>query len=349
MNQELLIKKLKSFPFVLAPMAGITNAPFRLLMREMGSSVVISELISATGLEYESRKTKELCFFFKEESPFGFQIFGESKEHLALSAKKLEEMGADIIDINCGCPVPKVVKKGAGSALLKSPNQFYEVMKTVRSVLSIPLTVKIRTGWDEKSKNADEIVQAAFEAGCAWVAIHGRTRAQGYEGFSDWEFIAKVKQNSKIPIIGNGDILTASQAIDYHKKFGVDAVMIGRGALRNPFIFQEIAKLLDRSDIFLYDETTEELAYWRLIDRHIELMEKLYKPEMVSLFIRKFAAWYSAGFEGASKFRKLLFEIPIEQESLPQIKKLVYDFFHRPNLKKSHAYLSEAFLQGGHG
>jgi tRNA-dihydrouridine synthase B len=337
------------FPYILAPMAGITNAPFRMLMREMGSGAVISELISATGLKYESKKTETLCDFFPEETPVGLQIFGDNAEHMAMASVELEKRGVDFIDINCGCPVPKVVDKGGGSAMLKDPEAFYKTMKTVKNAIRIPLTVKIRTGWDHNSKNADEIVAAAAEAGCSWVAIHGRTRSQAYEGEADWDFIAKIKSGAKIPIIGNGDVLTAAQAIERLNQSGCDGVMIGRGALRNPFIFQEIARLSDRRDLFRFDETTEELAYWKLLERHLELMQKMLSPYMTALLLRKFICWYSAGMDGAAKIRKAAFEIPMADETLDQVIALSRSFFERPNVRKSKSYLSEPFLKGGHG
>ncbi len=338
-----------SFPFVLAPMAGITNAPFRKLMRELGAGVVISELISSTGLEYESKKTLDLCFSFPGESPVGLQIFGENAEHLSQAAQKLEKRGVDFIDINLGCPVPKVVSKGGGAAMMREPDKLFKTLKQVVQSIQIPLTIKIRTGWDASSLNALECVEAAREAGVAWVAIHGRSRAQGYEGHADWQYISDVKSKTKMQIIGNGDILTSDVAIKRLKESGCDAVMIGRGALRNPFIFSEIAEKLDNTNLISFHRDPSITLYWALIRRHQELMHECFNSYFTGIQLRKFMTWYSAGFEGASKFRKSLYEISNDEENLDRILKLGEEFFNRPDLKKNSSFLGEAFLQGGHG
>jgi tRNA-dihydrouridine synthase B len=339
----------KLSPFVLAPMAGITNSAFRLLMKEMGAGIVVSELISATGIQYASKKTLELCHTFEEERPVGLQIFGENAEHLSEAALFLQARGVDFVDINLGCPVPKVVSKGAGSAMLKDPRALYETLRRVRQSINVPLTIKIRTGWDSCSINASECVAAGAEAGVAWVAIHGRTRAQGYEGQADWELIRDVKRSAKIPVIGNGDILTAQQAITRLEESGCDGVMIGRGALRNPFIFSEIAQLRGEPIQRQHD------TYWDLVNRHLELLAQTCSPFYAGIQMRKFMTWYSAGIEGASAFRKKLYEVPTQttgQESvdaLSSVMKLGQEFFARPGVQKQSSFLKEPFLQGGHG
>lgn len=335
--------KLIENPYVLAPMAGITNAPFRRLMKELGAGLVVSELISATGIQYAGQKTLELCRYFEEERPVGLQIFGESAEHLAEAARYLETKGADFVDINLGCPVPKVVNKGGGSAMLKDPALLYKTLHQVKQAMRIPLTVKIRTGWDACSINASECVAAAAEAGVEWVAIHGRTRAQGYEGFADWDVIAKVKEKSPVPIIGNGDILTAEHAIERMKTSGCDAVMIGRGALRDPFIFIKIARLEGRK------LASDDWTYWQLIERHVELLRLCFTDFYVGVQLRKFLTWYSAGIEGASAFRKVLYEQPSDERGTEQVIALGRAFFDRPNVEKQSSFLKEPFLKGGHG
>src|SRR6478736_3740759 len=226
-------------PFILAPMAGITNSPFRRLMRRRQSALVVSELVSATGIEYASQKTFDLLRFHEEERVVGLQIFGEETEHLVKACQYVEKQGADFVDLNLGCPVPKVVKKGAGSAMCRDPISLGKTLEAMVKSVKIPVTIKIRTGWDSETKNALDVVKAATDAGVRWVAIHGRTRAQGYSGDADWDFIGNIKAKSSIPIIGNGDIATGEQAVARVRDYGVDAVLIGRGALRNPFIFEQ--------------------------------------------------------------------------------------------------------------
>ncbi|MEW6056912.1 MAG: tRNA dihydrouridine synthase DusB [Bdellovibrionota bacterium] len=332
------------FPYILAPMAGITNAPFRRLMREVGAGLAVSELISATGLQYGGRKTLELCQYFEEERPVGLQIFGEDADHLSQAARQLETRGVDFVDINLGCPVPKVVGKGAGAAMLKDPMVLYKTLAQVRASIQIPLTIKIRTGWDACSINASECVHAAAEAKVTWVAIHGRTRAQGYEGSADWDLIARVKEKSPLPIIGNGDILTAEHAVQRLRESGCDAVMIGRGALRDPFLFLQISELTGAGR-----GRVEDWTYWKLISRHVELLKQCFSDFYVGVQLRKFLTWYSAGIEGASNFRKLLYEQPATERGTEAVIELGRQFFDRPGIAKQTSFLKEPFLKGGHG
>lgn len=341
------------FPFVLAPMASITNAPYRLVMKELGAGVVISELISATGMTFQGVKTLELCKYFEGERPVGLQIFGEDAKDLSEAAKMLQDQGVDFVDINLGCPVPKVVKKGAGSAMCRDPQNLYKVLKAVKDSIQIPLTIKIRTGWDANSINAIECVKAGYEAGVSWVAIHGRTRAQGYEGQANWDLISEVKKQAPIPIIGNGDIVTAKQAVHRLQNSGCDAIMIGRGALRNPFLFLEIKQemglpLTEEQKLYLKEDGTWD--YWRLIQRHHELLTQLNSPFHIGVQMRKFLTWFSAGFEGAAQFRKELYAVPTDDaQGNEAVYTLAEKFFKRDGLKKTASYLKEPFLQGGHG
>ncbi|MCJ8277191.1 MAG: tRNA-dihydrouridine synthase family protein, partial [Bdellovibrionales bacterium] len=239
MKEEQLLQELKNNPFLLAPMAGITDMVFRTFMRRQGAGIVISELVSANGLKYDSEKTKDLMRFCEEERPVGLQIFGEDEEALINAAIYVEQLGADFVDINLGCPVKKVVKKGAGSALMKEPDKLRRICRGIKNKISIPLTIKIRTGWDYENRNALEIAQLAFDEGVTWVAIHGRTRSQAYNGQADWDYIAGIKRNAPLPIIGNGDITSATIANNRLKESGCDGVMIGRGCLKNPWIFKQ--------------------------------------------------------------------------------------------------------------
>jgi nifR3 family TIM-barrel protein len=303
--------KIIEFPFVLAPMAGITNAPFRTLMRELGAGVVISELISATGIEYSGKKTIELCETFENERPVGLQIFGEDPDHLVRAAKFVQAKGADFVDINLGCPVPKVVKKGGGAAMMRDPEKLCHTLTQVKQAIDIPLTIKIRTGWDACSINALECVQAAHEAKVTWVAIHGRTRAQGYEGHADWDLIAKIKEASPLPIIGNGDITTAEQAMHRYKTSGCDGIMIGRGIFGNPWLF-------DKSDAII-DLPTR----LRTMVEHTLLFEKLLGDFKNFNIMKKHYKAYVNGFDGARELRVELMEAKNAQEVQETVEKFL--------------------------
>ena len=335
------LESLKSNPFVLAPMAAITDCAFRTFMREQGCGVVISELVSAVGILYRSPKTLQLMAYEPVQRPVGIQLFGETPEALAQAAKVVEEQGADFVDLNFGCPVPKVVKKGGGSAILKELPKVEAVFKAVRAATQLPVTVKIRTGWDEKMRNAVEVANIAYNEGVTWVAIHGRTRAQGYSGLADWDFIAEVKAKSKIPVLGNGDIVSASQAVRRLKETGVDGIMIGRGCLKNPWIFAEANQLLrsgamdmaPRRDFVQMFQTLQEGIAARS-DERITLLQ-----------VRKFASWFASGYPGASRFRKAIFSAQSVDETMSQT--LEYFAGLREIMQADTS--QEAFLMGGHG
>lgn len=328
-------------PFVLAPMAGITNSPFRRLMRRMKSSMVVSELVSANGIEYAGAKTLDLLKFHEEERIVGLQIFGEHTELLVKATQYVEKLGADFVDLNLGCPVPKVVKKGAGSAMCKDPIALGKTLEAMVKSVKIPVTIKIRTGWDEGSRNALDVVNAARDAGVAWVAIHGRTRAQGYSGEADWDFIGNIKAKSSIPIIGNGDITTGEIAVQKMRTYGTDAVLIGRGALRNPFIFEQ-AFALWRGETY---ETPQAERYVRLILEQQEMLHQTYAPRAAMIHARKFLAWYSSGFPGCHEFRSKVFSIP-EPEKLWEEAR---HFFEKATRERDLRFMSQPFLMGGHG
>lgn len=226
-------------PFILAPMAGITNAPFRVLCKREGASLVFSEMISAKGLYYNDNATESLLQIYDEEKPVAFQIFGAEPEFMGFAAHKLDDRANAIIDINMGCPVPKVVKTGGGSALLKNPDLIGKIVEAVVNASSKPVTVKIRIGWDEGSINLIEVAQIIESAGAAAITVHARTRDQFYSGKADWEYIRKVKESVNIPIIGNGDIFNGDDAVRMLNETGCDFVMIGRGAYGNPWIFAD--------------------------------------------------------------------------------------------------------------
>jgi len=328
-------------PFILAPMAGITNSPFRRLMRRLKSSMVVSELVSANGIEYAGARTLDLLRYHEEERVVGLQIFGEDTDLLCKASQHIEKAGADFVDLNLGCPVPKVVKKGAGSAMCRDPISLGKTLEAMVKSVKIPVTIKIRTGWDTGSKNAIEVVRAAADAGVRWVAIHGRTRAQGYSGLADWDFIGDIKAKSPIPIIGNGDLTTAEIAVERYKTYGVDAVLIGRGALRNPFIFEQSLAVW-RGESF---QLPEAERYVQLMNEQQAMLHEIYNPRMAMIHARKFLAWYSAGFPGCHEFRSKVFSIP-EPEALWQEARI---FFEKSTKERDLKFLSQPFLMGGHG
>ena len=328
-------------PFVLAPMAGITNSPFRRLMRRMKSAMVVSELVSATGLEYGGEKTLDLLKFHDEERVVGLQIFGEDTDLLCKACQYVEKKGADFVDLNLGCPVPKVVKRGAGSAMCRDPISLGKTLTAMVKSVKIPVTIKIRTGWDADSRNALDVVKAATDAGITWVAIHGRTRAQGYSGLADWDLIGNVKAKSTIPIIGNGDLTTAEIALTRYRQYGVDAVLIGRGALRNPFIFEQ-AYALWKGESFSHPDASR---YVDLMSQQQEMLVDSFNPRMAMIHARKFLAWYSAGFPGCHEFRKKVFTIAEPDVLWEEARR----FFEKSSRERDLKFMAEPFLMGGHG
>lgn len=328
-------------PFILAPMAGITNSPFRRLMKEKKSAVVISELVSANGIEHQSKRTLDLLRYHESERKVGLQIFGEQADHLVQASQLIERLGADFVDLNLGCPVPKVVKKGAGSAMCRNPAELGKILKKMVESVKIPVTIKIRTGWDANSKNVLDVVRVAEESGVAWVAIHGRTRAQGYSGEADWDLIGDVKAKSKLPIIGNGDVTTAEIAVERYRTYGVDGVMIGRGALRNPFIFEQAVALLNGES---YSRPGSQ-AFIDLLDQQRKYLQELYDEKGVMIHARKFLSWYAAGYPGCHEFRRKVFSNP-DPNALWEESKA---FFLEKTKHRDESFLAQPFLMGGHG
>lgn len=333
-TENALIENLTANPFVLAPMAGITDRPFRSFMREMGCGIVVSELVSATGLKYSSEKTRRLMEFEPSQHPVGIQLFGETLAHLSEAAKIVEQMGADFVDLNFGCPVPKVVNKGAGSACLRDLGRLRDVIRATKSAVRIPVTIKVRTGWDQATRNTHEVVRVAHDEGVTWVAIHGRTRAAAYTGQADWDYIREVKVASPLPVIGNGDIASPAIARERLSVSGCDGVMIGRGCLKNPRIFQEC-----RSG------ESSAASLLPILARLQEHLESFYDERIMLLQMRKFAAWYSAGLPGAAQFRKDLFLMQGRDEVLERIRR----FYLELGVATPADTSAEPFLMGGHG
>ena len=324
-------------PFWLAPMAGITDVCFRQLMDEMGAGVLVSELVSAKGLLYNSGKTHKMIEVHpKSKSLVGIQLFGESEEDIINAAHYVKEAGASFVDINLGCPVKKVVKKGCGAALMRDPAYLETFLTKIKRKIELPLTVKMRTGWSHDELTIHECVRAANNSGCEWVAIHGRTRAQGYEGEADWNLISEVKQRAKLPIIGNGDIRTVDQAQKFLNDSGVDAVMIGRGALRNPWIFKECIGF-NKND---FESPCE------VLDRYLMLLRDKYDIRNTIIYLRKFASWLVYGYPGAASFRSSMYQL-LTVDELVHNARIFFervDHFPKPQFKSS-----ESFMMSGHG
>ena len=318
-------------PVFLAPMAGITDMAFRILMREMLADIVVTELVSAEGLLRDSERTWELARTSERETPVGIQIFGSSPEVLARAAQKIELAGAHFVDLNLGCPVKKVVCQGAGADWLRRPSELEAMLARVVQAVRIPVSIKIRLGWDEQSQNALEIVNRAARAGVAWVAIHGRTRAQGYAGAANWNALAEIAAESPLPIIGNGDILTADQA---HKRLDAcQGIMIGRGALRNPWIFQEIRS---------HAPQTKNLL--EVIRRHAQLAHAVFPPTLACLKLKKFMSWYATGWPHVSHLRRKLFAASQWEECWT-----IMETYCLEAVEKDWALETTPFLLGGHG
>ena len=287
---------------VLAPMAGISNSAYRTIIKEMGCGLIYAEMVSDKAITYGSKKTIDMLYMPDFERPISQQIFGSDKESFIKSAKYIyENMKPDIIDINMGCPVPKVaVRAQAGSALLKDPDKVYEIVKAVKEAVPCPVTVKIRSGWDENSINAVEIAKVIEKAGADAIAVHPRTRAQGYSGKANWNIIKEVKENVNIPVIGNGDILTCYDAKRMLDETGCDAIMIGRGVLGNPWLIKECIDYLENG------KEPEEVSVEEkinMIKYHIELLRKTKCDKLALLEIRSHASWYLKGIKNSSKLR----------------------------------------------
>jgi nifR3 family TIM-barrel protein len=322
----------------MAPMSGITDVCYRQLIDEMGAGILVSELVSAKGLVFNSEKTRRMIEIHKNPGTLvGLQLFGDYADDFIKVAHLIQEAGADFLDINLGCPVKKVVQKGCGSALMRDPAYLESFLTKIRKNIDLPLTVKMRTGWNEQELTIHECVAAAQNAGCEWVAIHGRTRLQGYQGLADWDLMAEVKQRTTLPIIGNGDIRDAERAQTLLKETGMDAVMIGRGALRNPWIFKQCTGALGE----VLNPT--RLA---LLRRFHEILSPRYDTRRTLLYLRKQAVWLAFGYPGAAAFRGAMFQTPTTREVLERAEEFFtgVDDLPIPRFEES-----EAFMMGGHG
>lgn len=285
---------------ILAPMAGVTDLPFRLLCKEQGAGLLCMEMVSAKAILYKNRNTESLLEIDPRENPVSLQLFGSDPEIISNIAHQIEDRPFDILDLNMGCPVPKIVNNGEGSALMKNPKLAGEIIRQTVKAIDKPVTVKIRKGFDDEHINAVEMAKIAEDAGAAAVAVHGRTREQFYSGRADWNIIRQVKEAVSIPVIGNGDLLTAEDVIAMEAQTGCDGFMIARGAQGNPWIFRQILHYFETGE-HLAKPTLEEVT--QMILRHARMMLE-FKGEYIGIReIRKHAAWYTAGYPNSARLR----------------------------------------------
>lgn len=300
-----------SAPLALAPMAGITDLPFRLICRRLGCGMTVSEMVSAKGLLYKNVKTTEMLRIDDGERPTAIQLFGSVPAELAEAARMVEASGADMIDFNMGCPVPKIVNNGEGSALMKNPQLAHDILAAMVKAVKIPVTVKFRAGWDDNNRNAVEIARAVEAAGVSAVAVHGRTRQQFYEGKADWSIIADVKQAVKVPVFGNGDIFTVADGLRMLEQTGCDGLMIGRGADGNPWLFTALAAALRGEPLPQPPSLKERLAQ---AAEHLEMLIA-YKNEVVAVKeMRRHISAYLKGMPNAAEFRGRFHKVDTQEQ-----------------------------------
>ena len=309
---------------VLAPMSGVCNSAFRKIIKEMGAGLLYAEMVSDKALVYDNKKSHDMLYMTKEERPITQQIFGSDKESFVCAAKIVEsEMKPDIIDINMGCPVPKVAKRAqAGAALLKDPDKVYDIVKSVVNAVNVPVTVKIRSGWDSESINASIIAKKIEEAGASAICVHPRTRAQGYSGHANWNIIKEVKESVSIPVIGNGDILSAEDAKKMLDETGCDAVMIGRGTLGNPYLIKQVVSYIE--DGILLEEQSS-IDKMKLCLKHFDYLLKIKDEKTAVLEMRTHAAWYLKGLPSSAIVKQKLYTLKTKDEFIKLINDYISD------------------------
>ncbi|GEO27155.1 tRNA-dihydrouridine synthase [Alicyclobacillus acidoterrestris] len=290
-------------PVILAPMAGVCNPPFRILAKELGAGMVCAEMVSDKALVHGSAKSQRMLTILPDEKPVSLQLMGYDKDSMEKAAEMVGETNADLIDINMGCPVLKIYKNGSGAALARNPDYAAEIVRAVASHVDKPVTVKFRKGWDDDHVNAVEVALAVQEAGAKAVAVHGRTAKQMYSGQADWDIIRRVKEAVKIPVIGNGDVASPEDAKRMLEETGCDAVMVGRAALGNPWIFREIAHFLETGEKLPGPGLEERIE---VTLRHMHLLVE-HKGEVIGVReMRKHAAWYIKGLPGSAEMRTVI-------------------------------------------
>ena len=303
-------------PLVLSPMAGVTDYTFRrLIKRRGGVGLVVSEFISVEGLTRGNPKAKRQMRFDEEERPFAVQIFGGQPERMALGAEMAEEVGADILDVNCGCPAPKVVKNGGGSGLLREPARLEIILKEIKKTISIPLTLKVRTGYTDSTINVVEVAKMAEQCGVEHIQVHGRTREQGYKGLANWDHIAAVKQAVSVPVSGNGDITTIEYGLQKWRETGVNGILIGRGAMQNPWIFRQFDDVIHGRAPYQPDLAEKKAVLLEFFGMCREEM-----PELPALGkMKQLAGQFTKGLVGGAQFRQTLYHSHSAEEILDNI------------------------------
>lgn len=303
-------------PLILSPMAGVTDYTFRrLIKRRGGVGLVVSEFISVEGLTRGNPKSKRQMRFDEEERPFAVQIFGGHAERMAMGAEMAEEVGADILDVNCGCPAPKVVKHGGGSGLLREPDRLEAILKAIKKTISIPLTLKLRTGFSDSTINVVDVAKMAEQCGVEHIAVHGRTREQGYKGLANWDLIRQVKEAVSVPVSGNGDVTTLEYGFERWRETGVDGLLIGRGAMQNPWIFRQFEDALCGREAYQPDLAEKKAVLLEFFEMCLEEM-----PELAALGkMKQLAGQFTKGLVGGAQFRQTLYHSHSAEEILENI------------------------------
>jgi len=303
-------------PLILSPMAGVTDISFRrLLKRRGGIGLTVSEFISVEGLTRNNPKSKRQMRFYEAERPFAVQVFGAQPERMRMAAEMAEEIGADILDVNCGCPAPKVVKHGGGSALLRDLPRLETILKEIKKAITIPLTIKIRAGYSDGSINAIETARVAENCGVEHIALHGRTREQGYRGMANWDLVRQIKDTVQVPVSGSGDVTTIDQALSRFAETGCDGVLIGRGAMANPWIFRQIKDAIDGREPFgptLEDKRAVLLEYFEMLREDMRQIAAIGR-------MKQLAGQFTRGLQGGALFRTALYHSHSVEEILDRI------------------------------
>src|SRR5437762_12155974 len=303
-------------PLILSPMAGVTDVSFRrLLKRRGGIGLTVSEFISVEGLTRSNPKSKRQMRFYEDERPFAVQIFGGQPERMRMAAEMAEEVGADILDVNCGCPAPKVVKHGGGSGLLRDLPRLETILKEIKKAITIPLTIKIRAGYSDSTINAIETAKLAEACGVEHIALHGRTKEQGYRGLANWDLVRAIKENVSVPVSGSGDVATIEQALGRFRETGCDGVLIGRGAMANPWVFRQIEDTIAGRDVFLPTLDDKRAVLLEYFDMLREDM-----PELAAIGrMKQLAGQFTRGLQGGALFRTAMYHSHSVAEILGRI------------------------------